>query len=99
VRTASSGPLALEELALYRPEIVLLDIGLPEMDGYEVAQLIRKQSGMESIVLIALTGYGQDDDRRRSRAAGFDHHLVKPVDLDVLLSIVSALVNVSVEVG
>jgi signal transduction histidine kinase/DNA-binding response OmpR family regulator len=99
VRTAPSGPAALEELPVYRPEIVLLDIGLPEMDGHEVAQLIRKQPGMESIVLIALTGYGQDEDRRRSREAGFDHHFVKPVDIDALLSVVVRPLGVSVEIG
>jgi signal transduction histidine kinase/DNA-binding response OmpR family regulator len=99
VRTALNGPTALEELTLYQPEIVLLDIGLPGMDGYEVAQLIRKQPGTEATVLIALTGYGQDDDRRRSREAGFDHHLVKPVDLDALLSLVSAPVSSAVEIG
>jgi CheY-like chemotaxis protein len=99
VRTALNGSTALEALALYRPEIILLDIGLPGMDGYEVAQLIRKQPDMESVVLIALTGYGQDEDRRRSREAGFDHHLVKPVDLDALLAMVSAPVSDSVAIG
>jgi CheY-like chemotaxis protein len=99
VRTALEGQAALEELANYRPEIVLLDIGLPGMDGYEVAQSIRKQPGMGSLVLIALTGYGRDEDRRRSREAGFDHHLVKPVDLDALLSIVSRPVSLAVETG
>jgi signal transduction histidine kinase/DNA-binding response OmpR family regulator len=99
VRTAPNGPIALEELALYRPDVVLLDIGLPGMDGYEVAQSIRKQPGMETTVLVALTGYGQDEDRRRSREAGFDHHLIKPVDLDALLAIVSVPVNLAVEIA
>ena len=98
-RTALDGPSALGELAIYRPEIVLLDIGLPGMDGYEVARSIRKQPGMGSMVLIALTGYGQDEDRRRSREAGFDHHLVKPVDPDALLSMVSRPVSLAVETG
>jgi signal transduction histidine kinase/DNA-binding response OmpR family regulator len=97
VRTSLDGPTALEELASFRPEIVLLDIGLPGMDGYEVAQSIRKQPDSGSLVLIALTGYGQDEDRRRSREAGFDHHLVKPVDPDALLSIVSRAVSLAVE--
>src|SRR5262249_20424205 len=99
VKTALSGTVALEVISLYRPEIVLLDIGLPGMDGYEVAQLIRKQPGMDAMLLVALTGYGQDEDRRRSREAGFDHHLVKPVDLDALLSIVSDAESISVEVA
>jgi signal transduction histidine kinase len=99
VRTALSGSDALAELAEHRPEIILLDIGLPGMDGFEVAQSIRRQAGMESTVLIALTGYGQDDDRRRSREAGFDHHLVKPVDIDALLSILSRPIAPSVAVG
>jgi signal transduction histidine kinase/DNA-binding response OmpR family regulator len=89
VRTALDGPAALGELSRYRPEVVLLDIGLPGMDGYELAQSIRKQWGTESMVLIALTGYGRDEDRRRSREAGFDHHLVKPVDPETLLSMVA----------
>src|SRR5262249_50305150 len=89
VRTALDGPTALGELSSYSPEIVLLDIGLPGMDGYELAQSIRKRPGTESIVLIALTGYGQDEDRRGSHEAGFDHHLVKPVDPDALLSMVA----------
>jgi signal transduction histidine kinase/DNA-binding response OmpR family regulator len=99
VTTALDGPSALEEIASYRPEIVLLDIGLPGMDGYEVAQSIRKQPGMDSTVLIALTGYGQDEDRRRSREAGFDHHLVKPVDPNALLAMVSRPVSLVIEAG
>ena len=89
VRTARDGASALAELAADRAEFVLLDIGLPGMDGYEVAQAIRKQPGNAGAVLIALTGYGQDDDRRRSREAGFDHHLVKPVDPDTLLALLA----------
>ena len=91
VRVARDGPGALEELAAADAEIVLLDIGLPGMDGYEVARLIRKRPGGESIVLVALTGYGQDDDRRRSIEAGFDHHLTKPVDPAALFSLISSI--------
>jgi two-component system CheB/CheR fusion protein len=90
VRVSHDGPSALEELTLLRPEIVLLDIGLPGMDGYEVAQSIRKRSGSESIVLIALTGYGQQEDLQRSLQAGFDHHLTKPVDPATLFSLISS---------
>src|SRR5262249_20898197 len=84
------GPSALEGLTGYRPEIVILDIGLPGMDGYEVAQSIRRRSGTDPIVLIALTGYGRDEDRRRSHEAGFDYHLTKPVDPPALFSLISS---------
>ena len=66
--------------AQLRPDVVLLDIGLPGMDGYEVARAAARRAGRDSAALVALTGYGQDEDLRRSRDAGFDHHLVKPVD-------------------
>ena len=69
----------------FRPDVVLLDIGLPGMNGYEVARAHPAGSrGAGGMVLVALTGWGQEEDRRRSREAGFDHHLVKPVDLAVL---------------
>jgi signal transduction histidine kinase/DNA-binding response OmpR family regulator len=84
VRTAADGLTALEEARSFRPEVVLLDIGLPGMDGYEVARRLRKESQGDHMLLAALTGYGQDKDRYRSREAGFDHHLVKPVDPEAL---------------
>jgi CheY-like chemotaxis protein len=62
--------------------VVLLDLGMPGMDGYEVARRLREQEDGARMTIIAVTGYGQDEDRERTRAAGFDHHLVKPVDLD-----------------
>ena len=68
----------------FRPEIVFLDIGLPGMDGYDVARRLRQEPALAGLLLVALTGYGQDEDRRRSREAGFDHHLVKPVEPDAL---------------
>ena len=80
VRVAYDGPAALELAQLYRPDAVLLDIGLPQLDGYEVARRLREQPATEHVLLIALTGYGHEQDRCRSREAGFDHHLVKPVD-------------------
>jgi two-component system CheB/CheR fusion protein len=80
VRVAHDGPTAIDLAQVYRPDIVLLDIGLPQLDGYEVARRLRQQPAMERALLIALTGYGNDEDHRRSREAGFDHHLVKPVD-------------------
>jgi CheY-like chemotaxis protein len=80
IRTAYDGLEAVEVVEAFRPDVVLLDIGLPHMNGYEAARAIRQQSWGQSIVLIALTGWGQEEDRRRARDAGFDHHLVKPVD-------------------
>ena len=84
VRTTHDGPSALDLTSSYRPEVVLLDIGLPGMDGYEVARRLKQQPGMQAVSLAAVTGYGQEEDRRRSREAGFDYHLVKPVDLAAL---------------
>jgi signal transduction histidine kinase len=85
VRTAHDGPSALEAAGVFRPTICLVDIGLPVMDGYEVARRLRQLEGLPGNVrLMALTGYGQEADRRRSKEAGFDGHLVKPVDLEVL---------------
>jgi CheY-like chemotaxis protein len=84
VHTAADGPTALHEAEALRPEVVLLDIGLPGMDGYEVARRLREQVRLIDTLLIALTGYGQDEDRRRVAEAGFDTHLVKPADLTVL---------------
>ena len=79
------------EAEAFRPEVVLLDIGLPRLDGYEVAQHIRQQPWGQGMVLIALTGWGQDSDRQRSQAAGFDHHLVKPVHSAILMPLLAAL--------
>jgi CheY-like chemotaxis protein len=90
VRIAQDGPTALEEIRCRRPEVVVLDIGLPGMDGYKVAQSIRSTPGMEELVLIALSGYAQDDDRRRSVEAGFNYHLTKPVDVVALDQLISA---------
>jgi len=83
VRTAHSGPEALDIIDEFDPDVVLLDIGMPFMDGYEVARRIRARRG-KAVRLIALTGWGQEDDVRRAERAGFDHHLVKPPDLQKL---------------
>jgi len=80
VRAAKDGPQALVEAADFAPEVVLLDIGLPLMDGYEVARRLREMPQTRKSLLIALTGYGQQGDRARGKAAGFDGHLLKPVD-------------------
>jgi CheY-like chemotaxis protein len=84
VALAHSGRVALECVDSFQPDVVLLDIGMPGMDGYEVARRIRANPEHRHISLIALTGWGQDEDRKRSVAAGFNHHLVKPADIDQL---------------
>ena len=81
---AHDGPTAIEAAHQFRPDTILLDIGLPGMDGYEVARCLRASESLAGTRLVAMTGYGQEKDRRRSEEAGFDHHLVKPVDLDLL---------------
>jgi PAS domain S-box-containing protein len=90
VHVAADGPSALEIAAKAPPEVALLDIGLPVMDGYEVARRMRELPGCRRTRFIALTGYGQESDRERSRKAGFDEHLVKPVDLDDVARAVAA---------
>jgi len=79
VRVAHDGPAALAAAAAFHPEVVLLDIGLPGLDGYEVARRLRRRRRMAKALLVALTGYGQEEDRHRALEAGFDHHLIKPV--------------------
>jgi PAS domain S-box-containing protein len=90
VHTAHDGLEAVEVAATFRPDVVLLDIGLPRLNGYEAARQIREKSGTDEIVLVAVTGWGQDEDRRRSREAGFDYHLTKPVDFDALQRLLAA---------
>ena len=82
VMLAYDGIHAVDLAKSFQPEFVLLDIGLPGLDGYGVAKQIRLQDALKDTVLVALTGYGQDSDRQRSQAAGFDHHLTKPADFD-----------------
>ena len=89
VQVAGGGPEALELLASFRPAVILLDLGMPGMDGFEVARRIRTQADLKDVVLIALTGWGQESDRRRTQAAGFDHHLTKPANLDALQSLLA----------
>ncbi len=84
VRLAHDGPSALAVAAELRPDVVVLDLGLPRMDGFEVARCLRDRPDTRGAMLVAVTGYGRDEDRIRSREAGLDHHLVKPVDLLVL---------------
>jgi CheY-like chemotaxis protein len=95
VEVAHDGPQALKAAHDFRPNVALLDIGLPVMDGYELARRLRWAAGRDPLApplaLIALTGYGEQSDRERSREAGFVHHLVKPVDLDALMALLENL--------
>lgn len=91
--TAHDGVEAMEAAARLQPDAILLDIGLPRLNGYEVARRIREQQGDARPVLVALTGWGQDEDRRRSEDAGFDAHMVKPVDDVALGRLLVALVT------
>ncbi len=91
VRVAYSGMAALEVTKTYAADMVFLDIGMPGMDGYEVARRMRQRPGLEKVVLAALTGWGQQEDRRRTAEAGFNHHLVKPPEPQVLESLLARL--------
>lgn len=82
--TAYDGQEAVDRAASLSPDAVLLDIGMPRLNGYEAAALIRKQPGGDQMLLLALTGWGQDEDREKTRAAGFDSHLVKPINHEEL---------------
>ena len=93
VRLARSGGEAIDMFAAYRPSVVLLDIGMPGMNGYEVARVLRARFPEHRATLVALTGWGQEDDRRRAREAGFDHHLVKPADIDALQRLLHSIEN------
>ena len=91
VQAVYSGQSALETAVESQPDFVLLDIGLPDIDGYEVARRLREQPRTKDVRLIAVTGYGQDSDRQRSQEAGFDHHLVKPVEAEKLEDLLATL--------
>ena len=91
VQTAYDGPTTLEVALEFRPNVVLLDIGLPGIDGFEVAKRLRQQPDLSGVVLVALTGYGQVTDKQRSQEAGFNHHLVKPADFGKVLQILAAV--------
>jgi signal transduction histidine kinase len=91
VRTAHDGEEAVHAASEFRPDVVLCDIGLPKMNGYEVARAIRERPWSKHMALIAVTGWGQDEDRRQSEEAGFDRHLVKPVDPQTLMKLLAEL--------
>lgn len=86
---AHDGPAALHEAAQFHPDAALIDIGLPGMDGYELARRLRALPGLERARLVAVTGYGMESDGARSREAGFDRHLVKPVELATVSAMLS----------
>jgi len=91
VKSAADGPTAVEIAAAQHPDVVLLDIGLPGMSGYEVAEQIRANPALSDTVLVAMTGYGQAEDKKRSRQAGITHHLVKPVEPSLIQKVLSSL--------
>jgi signal transduction histidine kinase len=90
VRVVSDGTRALSEVAQFEPEVILLDIGLPGMDGYELARRLRQMPQVRGMLLVAVTGYGQAADQARGAEAGFDHHLLKPVDPGALIALIAA---------
>jgi CheY-like chemotaxis protein len=87
VRIAYDGPTGLDAAKNSKPDVVLLDIGLPGMDGYQLAALLRRDETVKNATLIAISGYGQEEDLRLAKEAGFDHHLVKPIISDELIKI------------
>jgi len=93
VRTLYEGAAVIAVAEEFQPQIVLLDIGLPGMNGYEVARQLRKSAKLRSAILVALTGYGRDEDREQAREAGFDHHLMKPLEPEVLERIIESTIG------
>lgn len=91
VRTAADGPSALEAAASQPPDVVLLDISLPGMSGYDVAERVRANPALQSAILVAMTGHGQAEDKKETRAAGFAYHLVKPVEPNVLQKLLAQI--------
>lgn len=90
VRTVNDGPTVLKEVPQWQPNVVLLDIGLPEMDGYEVAQELKRQDSCPMPLIVAVTGYGQEEDKRRAQEVGFDYYFTKPIDFGALRQILMA---------
>jgi len=99
VQVAFDGLAALRAVAALAPDVVLSDLGLPSLDGYEFARRLRQQPGFGRVLLVALSGYGREEDKRRSLEAGFDHHLVKPPDMDVLQALLAGVAAASAEQG
>jgi PAS domain S-box-containing protein len=99
VRATSDGLSALDVASVNPPDVMLIDIGLPGMDGYEVARRVRQDPKLRRIVLVALTGYGREEDKREAAAAGFDHHLTKPIEIDKLQELVALLSRTDAKSG
>ncbi len=92
-QVAHDGARAIELAASFRPQVAFLDIGMPGMDGYQTARAMRQVAGLENVILVALTGWGADSDRQKSSEAGFDHHLTKPVQLDVVQDLLARVTS------
>jgi two-component system CheB/CheR fusion protein len=90
VKIATDGAAGLALAREFRPEVLLLDIGLPRLSGYDIARQVRGDPAFEHAIIIAVTGYGQPQDRAKSREAGFDHHLTKPVEFPGLRQLLKA---------
>ncbi len=93
VQVAYDGPAGIEAAKSFVPDLILLDIGLPGMDGFEVAKHLREEPSLKEVPPIAVSGYAREEDRQRSRQAGFDHHLVKPVDPQALPGLFASLLE------
>lgn len=91
VIVAHTGPDAIKQVSVALPDVLLLDIGLPDMDGYDLARQLRKLPETRHAVLIALTGYGRPEDLQQSKIAGFDHHLLKPIEPSALIDLIALL--------
>jgi two-component system CheB/CheR fusion protein len=91
VWVAHDGSGALAAVEADPPDLVFLDIGMPVMNGYDVARRLRDRPGLENLLLVAMTGWGQEEDRRRSQEAGFDHHLIKPVEPEALHKLLAGM--------
>jgi CheY-like chemotaxis protein len=91
IRTAYDGTQATELARDFQPDVTLLDIGLPKLNGYEACRRIREQPWGKNMVLIAMTGWGQEEDRRRSEEAGFNYHMVKPLDPKALMRLLAEI--------
>ena len=96
VRTAHDGLTGFHRAHEFRPEVMLLDLGMPTLNGYETANRIRAEQWGKDVILVAITGWGQKRDRDRTTAAGFDHHLVKPVEIDAIRAILGQLESLKV---
>ena len=93
-RVAYDGLEAVQTAAVFKPDVIFLDLGLPKLNGHEVARKVRQSPGGDKMLLIALTGWTEDEERRRSMAAGFDEHLIKPVDYFAVASLLAGVANV-----